>query len=498
LSIFGVHKNVASIIFGLILLYALIGLVAAFISFIFGDTKITLDNLHDSPKLLAGLPWILKPAFFFSMLLPLFSAILFFRYAFKVLSKSFTGVKHLAGFFLAFGCIFLMVFGFLSYNNAVASLPTVAKALTSIVPTGTMFWDDSDNGEQAQKTEDDVTPSAATPPVAVETTPPVTTPPATEAALPVEAPPVAEATPPVTTPPVTEAVAPVATSPEATLPIDNTASETTGANETQAEAPGTITPTETPPVETVLEDNPLTTTDGDTEVVGFPPNVDVGTSLGTGSVVYLNGSTQSESVALGTETPAERAVEDTPAEQRVETSEVTPEAEADSRALREDVTKLSDLHSNLSSQQDQQRYDLNQHDQRLQDLAGENQSLWIQFEEHTSTLAQQDKTIQDLISRNNELQATAASNAALIKDQDEKIKQLSSENALLRSDSQANLSRIKANQEQLEGLSKVTTQQNQTDQLHLSRIQELENQVRELLKRLESQQDAASTGNASQ
>jgi hypothetical protein len=139
------HRKLA-IIFGVILLYPAWGLLAALIGYFSPETKaFTLAHLDTSPKLLSDhLPWFLCPAIFFSVLVPLSAAILFFRYELKVLLHPNLTGRHYAGLFLGLGCILLFLCGFLEITFENKSFTALHTKVMEKIPVNTLFWRNSE------------------------------------------------------------------------------------------------------------------------------------------------------------------------------------------------------------------------------------------------------------------------------------------------------------------------------------------------------------------
>ncbi|MDR2461244.1 MAG: hypothetical protein LBE38_10810, partial [Deltaproteobacteria bacterium] len=171
------------IILSIFFAYTLLGLLAGLISFFSGSTTIKLDNLNNSPAVIGTvLPWLLKPSFFFAIILPLVSAVFFFRYQIKTLSSANTGTKHAAGVFLGLASIFLMIFGFMGLQGATENLPGVAASLKKLVPQGSIFWDESNvhpEDQPASQAAEETPPEEAPPVTVITPEQPEKTPPAT-------------------------------------------------------------------------------------------------------------------------------------------------------------------------------------------------------------------------------------------------------------------------------------------------------------------------------
>jgi hypothetical protein len=140
-SLFWSGRRKLALIFLLILLYPSLGLVTSVTGyFVDGSGPFNLAHLNSSPRFLSFLPWFLSPAFFFTIVVPLAAAVLFFRYALRVVFKpSITG-RHYAGLFLGLGSVLILVAGFADLTHPNRAFTSLNASLSGSVPVDTLFW----------------------------------------------------------------------------------------------------------------------------------------------------------------------------------------------------------------------------------------------------------------------------------------------------------------------------------------------------------------------
>ncbi|MDR2339535.1 MAG: hypothetical protein LBF40_05315 [Deltaproteobacteria bacterium] len=189
------HRKLA-IVFMVLLLYPVWGLLASIVgSFSAGAVPgpdapyFSLPHLNSSPQSLSFLPWFLTPSMFFNIILPLAAAVLFFRYAIKVILSPGLSGRHFAGLFLALGCVFLVVTGFIDETYPQKAFESVHKIVGEQIPDHTLAWRTGEvyTGDQPAPgaspaltpgAESLVAPDAATPAPEAGAAPPEGSPPA--------------------------------------------------------------------------------------------------------------------------------------------------------------------------------------------------------------------------------------------------------------------------------------------------------------------------------